>query len=334
MEPVRRYAQRRSAAMKVHEKISSMPLVFVSFVWAALLICSPPVSATDAPSHSPQATTSQSGRMDISVQPKAAKIGDIVTVTLAFQLPQGAKLASKPVVNGLNGLTVVEQTLTSNKIQVKILVDQLDKLVSEPVSLSYVDKQNKQQLLSASPFSITVASNLGKTPSDAELRAIHGIIPTMPLWRRYFWWAAGFLGIAVLTAAIMYWRKMKKIQTIASELEVPAHIRAQKAIEQLESQRLFEDGKVKDFYFRFSEIMRQYIEAIRQFPAAELTTEEIASRVENELDRSLIPVLRRSDLVKFADVIPSQAQKDEEVQVALVYVKQTSPVFHSEERKK
>jgi len=84
---------------------------------------------------------------------------------------------------------------------------------------------------------------------------------------------------------------------------------------------------VKEFYFRFTEILKHYLESIRGFPAAEFTTEEIARSIADEQDRVLIPLLREADLVKFADSIPTQAGKEEDVQVALAYIRETSSVF-------
>ena len=64
---------------------------------------------------------------------------------------------------------------------------------------------------------------------------------------------------------------------------------------------------------------------MRGFPAAEFTTEEITSCLNNEQDRRLLPLLRQADLVKFADTIPTQARKEEAVSTALSYIHETSP---------
>ena len=105
----------------------------------------------------------------------------------------------------------------------------------------------------------------------------------------------------------------------------PPQVWAKKEIELLEAQGLFEKGQAKAFYFRFSEIMRQYLEGLRGFPAAEFTTEEITSYINYEQDRKLLPLLRQADLVKFADAIPTPARKEEEVKTALTYIHETSP---------
>ena len=112
--------------------------------------------------------------------------------------------------------------------------------------------------------------------------------------------------------------------------EDPPHVRAKEEMAALEAQRLFEKGYVKEYYFRFSEILRRYLEVIRGFPAAEFTTQEIALYLDREQDRKLLPLLRHADLVKFAEALPTQAQKEEEVEKALSYIRETSPVQGTE----
>ena len=81
----------------------------------------------------------------------------------------------------------------------------------------------------------------------------------------------------------------------------------------------------KTHYFIFSEILRRYLESIRNFPAAEFTTEEIARHIKTEPDRKLIPLLQQADLVKFADNVPTVARKEEDMLAALTYIRETSP---------
>ena len=93
----------------------------------------------------------------------------------------------------------------------------------------------------------------------------------------------------------------------------------------MEKKQYFEKGRVKKYYFFFSEILRRYLESIRNFPAAEYTTEEIAKHISAEPDRKLIPLLLQADLVKFADTVPTAARKEEDIKAALAYIRKTAP---------
>jgi len=104
----------------------------------------------------------------------------------------------------------------------------------------------------------------------------------------------------------------------------PPDIRARRELRGLESRRYFEKGRVKKYYFSFSEILRCYLESIRNFPAAEYTTEEIARHIRDQQDRKLLALLQQADLVKFADTKPTQARKEEDIKAALAYIRQSS----------
>jgi hypothetical protein len=262
-----------------------------------------------------------------SVDQETAKLGGIVLLTLRYRLPEGARLPDKPEIRGLEGFTIVGREIGPGQIKVRLLVDTVDSWKTGPLALSYVDKDEKTQVLGADPVSIKVLSNLGEKPEEAQLRPIQGIVPIRAWWLKYLPWAAGLLGIMLAGTGIFFWHRKRRIQKVSAELLDPPHVRARKEIEQLEAQRLFERGHIKRFYFRFSEIIRRYLESIRGFPAAEFTTEEIAFHIDNEQDRKLLPLLRQADLVKFADSEPTPARKEEEVRAALSYIHQTAPVM-------
>jgi hypothetical protein len=126
-------------------------------------------------------------------------------------------------------------------------------------------------------------------------------------------------------SVLFWWYKRGRGEKPPVIPQIPPHIRAKKEIEELDAQRLFENGHAKRFYFRFSEILRRYLGSLRGFPAVELTTEEIARCIDREQDRGLLALLRQADLVKFADRVPTPARKELEVKTALSYIQETSP---------
>jgi hypothetical protein len=256
----------------------------------------------------------------------SASLGSIVTLTLEYRLPENAELPDDPKIGGLEDLTIIERTTKPGTISIKLLVDRIDSLKTGTLSIAYLDEAGNTQVMTTDPISLTVLSNLGDKPAEAQLRPIQGIIPTQPLWLKYLPWGAGLIGVLLLLGGVLWWQKNKRIQNISAELVDPPHVRAKKELEELLLLGLFEKGQVKGFFFCFSEILRRYLEAIRGFPAAELTTEEIALRIDDEQDRMLVPLLRGADLVKFADARLTPARKEEEVQKAFSYIDETSPL--------
>lgn len=262
-----------------------------------------------------------------SVEPAPAQFGTMVVLTLAYRLPEGSQLPAEPQIKGLEGLTAIERQTAPGQIKIRFLIDQLDAWKTGPLSLAYVNEEGKEQVLTSDPVSIPVLSNLGEKPEEARLRPIQGIFLTSALWPKYMRWGAALLGVLLAVSGFVWWRKKGRIQKVSAEVVYPPHVLARKEIELLEAQELFEKGEVKGFYFRFSEILRRYLESLRRFPAAEFTTEEIALRIHSEEDRRLLSLLRHADLVKFADSIPTRARKEEEVKTALSYIQETGSVL-------
>ncbi len=272
----------------------------------------------------------ESGELSASLDQASVPVGGVVWLTLDFRLPEGGRLPEKPSVKGLDGLTVLKQVINPGQIRIQLLVDQVGPWQSAPIGLDYLDSEGRTQVLAADPVALQVESNLGAKPEEAQLRPIRDIIAVHSLWRSYLFWAAVLVAVVLAGIGLFRWYRKRRTPAIAAAAEEPAHVRARRAIEQLESQGYFEKGLVKKHYFVFSEILRRYLEAIRSFPAAEYTTEEIAQHIRTEQDRQLLPLLQRADLVKFADAVPTAARKEEDIQSALAYIRETGPAPESE----
>jgi len=264
--------------------------------------------------------------LNATIEQDSARVGDIVELRFEYRLPEGANLPQESKIKGIEGLTPVGRHAEPGLIRIRFLIDTLGVWKTEALSLSYIDEKGNSKVLTADPVSLTVTSNLGDRPAEGELKPIQDIIPTSPIWLKYLPWAAGVSGILLIISALFWWYKEGSRGKSLVISQIPAHIRAKKEIEELEAQRLFEKGNVKNFYFLFSEILRRYLASLRGFPAVELTTEEIARCIESEQDRRLLTLLRQADLVKFADRVPLPAKKEEEVKTALSYIQETGPV--------
>jgi len=132
-------------------------------------------------------------------------------------------------------------------------------------------------------------------------------------------------GIALLLLAVVceWWFRRRRGKGTAVIDETPPDKLAIRALKDLDALELFEKGRIKDFYFGFSEILRRYLEAIRGFPAAEYTLEEISRAIKKKEDQALLALLRRADMVKFADSTATPAGKKDHMETAFVYIRST-----------
>jgi hypothetical protein len=283
-----------------------------------ILIFAPWISwAVDTPKIEP-------GTISASLNQASVPVGGVVWLTLDYQLPAGGRLPEKVQVNGLDDLSILKQIINPGQVRMQLLVDQVGQWQSGPISLAYLDAAGQTQLLTAPPVLIQAVSNLSEQAEEAELRPIRDIVALQSIWQSYRLWLAAFVAMVLIGLGLFWWYKKKQSPSALAQYIEPPDIRARRELRGLESRRYFEKGRVKKYYFTFSEILRRYLESIRNFPAAEYTTEEIARHIRGQQDRKLIPLLQQADLVKFADTEPTQARKEEDIKAALAYIRQSS----------
>ena len=110
---------------------------------------------------------------------------------------------------------------------------------------------------------------------------------------------------------------------------LPPHVVAIKALESLHHQKLWQNGKYKQYYSGITDILRTYIAARYEVGAMEMTSDEIiaAMRGIGELPQKcamdLTEILRNGDLVKFAKAEPDPEQNENDYWRAYYFVEET-----------
>lgn len=137
---------------------------------------------------------------------------------------------------------------------------------------------------------------------------IHDIKPALAvgLDLRWLFWALA--AMALIALAFLVWRRWQKRGRPAASESVPPPLAPEaEALQMLDALAADDYLDPKQFYFRLSAVVRRYIERRFDFPAAEMTTEELLPRVDRlpmapELAQSLKAFCRAADPVKFAGV--------------------------------
>ena len=117
---------------------------------------------------------------------------------------------------------------------------------------------------------------------------------------------------------------------------LPPHEQAFKDLEQLREERLWQEGKHKEYYSALTDILRTYIDGHFGVGAMEMTSDEIVDAMRSvELPQKaamdLTQILRDADLVKFAKATPEAEENEAAFHAAWDFVEQTRPVEESEE---
>lgn len=156
----------------------------------------------------------------------------------------------------------------------------------------------------------------------------------------YLWYfVIGLLAIAiffVIYYLIKKWKPSVK-EVLPYDPKIPAHVQALKDLNELERQKLWQKGYVKEYYIRISDILRLYLERRFMFPAMESTTSEILEYFTQlissaEITKQLKSVLELSDLVKFAKVIPTSEDNTNMLDAARNIVQSTVPIDNDDNK--
>ncbi len=193
--------------------------------------------------------------------------------------------------------------------------------------------ESEPLLLDVEPFSME---------EHTDLKDIKGILSAPVTLAELKYYILGVVVLAVLVWLILtYWRKRKKQPepaTIWEKPDVPAHIAAISSLEQLRAQKLWQQGKTKEYYITLTDIMRRYLEKRYGVKALEMTTAEIMHAMNDkpgmkENGESLQQILSLADLVKFAKYQPHATDNEMSMDAAFEFVNHTKPVSTLDQHK-
>jgi hypothetical protein len=140
---------------------------------------------------------------------------------------------------------------------------------------------------------------------------------------------AGLLAAFIIAGIVWYLRKRRKNQPVLQfipKVSIPPHEMALQRLETLRGKKLWQSGKIKEYYTELTEIVRNYIEVRYKVPALEQTSSEIldALSVSADFPGSLKPrlqiVLERADMVKFAKALPVATENEDSMQEAVSFI--------------
>ncbi|PJA98207.1 MAG: hypothetical protein CO128_08485 [Ignavibacteriales bacterium CG_4_9_14_3_um_filter_30_11] len=117
---------------------------------------------------------------------------------------------------------------------------------------------------------------------------------------------------------LYYWYK-KKGNGIVEDKKIikhPPHITALNQLRILREEGLWQQGKIKEYHSRITEIIRNYFEERFNLPALELTTGETIEKLMEKKETEVIldstqSFLSNADLVKFAKYVPLKSLNEE-----------------------
>ncbi len=271
-------------------------------------------------------------------------IGDQVKLELNVTVPAGSKVQWPMLLDTIaQNVEILRKsdidTLSSNKeiftLKQVLTITSFDSgtYVIRPVIFKY--NRGGDTL---SFFTETLPLRLDVQPPQTDMALdIKPIKPPLraPVtFRELLPWIGLLLLVAVIAGLLYYFLKKKKKQpaavTTRLSTTVPPYEAAMEALESLRAKKLWQSGRVKDYYSELTEIVREYIELRYPVRAMEMTTAEIyAALRQTEVTASsrekLNQVLVLADLVKFAKEQPLPLENEQSFTQSVEFVRETRP---------
>lgn len=201
-----------------------------------------------------------------------------------------------------------------------------------PVEFRYtVEGDTTQRRVASSPVSLAIRGM--QVDAKGDIKDIKP--PVSAPWRFEDLWPYLLALLVLLLAGGLYYyyrrvRKKKEEEFVPMERRIPPHELALMQLRELEDKRLWQQGRIKEYYSEATEIVRRFFEGRFAIIALELTSEEILQQLRrfDEVEpfrKNLVQFFTTADLVKFAKYQPDPDEYTRELQWAYEIVRGLAP---------
>lgn len=196
--------------------------------------------------------------------------------------------------------------------------------------------------VTSNPVGLTVNTVQVNEQTD-DINAEKNIMSAPFSWIELARWSgiglAAVLIIAIIVLLLMRFVFNKKVTILPETPEVvlPAHVVALQKLEQIKTEKIWQQGQIKQFYTDITDVIREYLSGAYSINAMEMTTDEIVALVKKNKDLDEIrlvlkDMLELSDLVKFAKFVPLENENEKAVLDAFMIVEKTTKEEETEEK--
>ena len=158
--------------------------------------------------------------------------------------------------------------------------------------------------------------------------------------KEVFPWILGVLLLALVVVGILYWRKHRKTKVdadgnIVKGPVIPPYDKAVDDLKRLREEKMWQSGKVKEYFSTLTDIAREYIEGQFGVNAVEMTTDDILEEVKplhfsSETYNKLKETMEVADLVKFAKYSSSNLESENAMNSMTDFVNESYAQFQKQ----
>jgi len=189
-----------------------------------------------------------------------------------------------------------------------------------PVGLTYAPSAESQLRMKAYTDPLQLYATTIAVDTTQAFRPLVPPIEKPVSMQEVFPWILGALLLVLAGLVVWYFvkRRKPKVDENGEPIKgpvIPPYTKAIGDLESLKQQKLWQVGKVKEYYSGLTDIAREYIEGQFQVNAVEMATDDILREVrdlnfDERLYGKLKETMELSDLVKFAKYSASPLEND------------------------
>jgi len=265
----------------------------------------------------------------------SVQVGEVLSVEVVITHDSGQRYELKPSGDlGVFELVTSERSRrdgpesSTTTFVVKLQAFELGKQVTPPLGFE-ISEAAGTAVMTVDGVEIEVVSSL---PADANATGadLYDIRPPLEIPVRT--WRLLYALLGLLAAGLLGWallRYLKRPRAPVMELAkplAPLHQRTLASLDSLAAENLPAQQRVKEFYFRLSEIMRGYLGEQYHFDARESTTPELLEALRTRTTpglpfKELSDFAHQSDFVRYAkfDVPPDECKTALELAYRIVH---------------
>ncbi len=243
----------------------------------------------------------------LTFQVKSDEPLKVVFPRLQDTVSRGIEIISGPVrdsVKGKDGKWLFEEKYIFTVFDTGVYV-----IPPMPIT---VENEHYNNVLRTEPVSFIVNTfQIDEQKGNYDIVAPYASPWTFAEIRSYVLWA--LLALAVIGAIVWFIvRRIRNKPLFKHEkiVVIPPYIKAIQALDSLKTEKLWQSGKVKEYYTRLTDTVRMYLDEELDIPAMEQTSLETVRalescpKVEAEDRKKVSEMLEIADYVKFAKATP------------------------------
>lgn len=282
----------------------------------------------------------------LSLDTSSIRIGERVSLRLNATLPKSATIYWPPIADTLTAKievaskSKVDSNATSRNEFVNysqaILITSFDTgfhyIPPFTIHYSYPGDASRHELLSEGVY---LKVRTVEVDTTRAIRDIRGPIQAPLSFAEMAPYLAGLAVLVLIIGLIWYylWRKRmnKPLFPVITRTQGPPWQIALQSLDLLEDKKLWQNGKIKEYYSELTDIIRHYLHQQHGIEAMEMITAEILAEYDSaglQTDsRSILTnILVQADYVKFAKAIPLRNENELSLAYCRQFIDTTKPI--------